>query len=185
MKLALAFAALAFITTSAFAAPAHWTVDKAKSKLGFQVQWSGEAFNATFKTWTANIAFDPNDLDHSKATVTIDIGSESSDDPENDEGLKGAQGFETAKFPTAKFETVKITHTTGNSYSAQSTLTIHGVTKPATLLFNLTFQGNTAHMVGKANLSRPDFGLAHGEFATETPIAHGVTVTVDLTATKS
>lgn len=169
----------------AWAAPPYWTVDHAKSKLGFAVQWSGEPFAANFKTWNADIAFDPNDLSHSKANVTIALSSEGSDFPDNDEGLKGPQGFDTSKFPSAKFATTKIAHGPGNSYTALGTLNLHGVTKPVTLQFNLTFSGNTARMVGKAQLARPDFGLAAGAFASETPIAHAVTVNIDLTATKS
>ena len=44
------------------------------------MQWSGEPFDATFKSWKANIDFDPNDLAHSSADVTIDLASETSDD---------------------------------------------------------------------------------------------------------
>ena len=51
------------------AGAATWAVDYAKSHLGFQVQWSGEAFNATFKTWKADITFDPADLAHAHAVV--------------------------------------------------------------------------------------------------------------------
>jgi hypothetical protein len=40
-------------------------------------------------------------------------------------------------------------------------------------------------MVGKTQLMRPDFGLAAGSFGAENPIAHAVTVTVDLLASKS
>ncbi|HEY1709747.1 MAG TPA: YceI family protein [Rhizomicrobium sp.] len=179
----VAFAALALSSAPAWATP-QWTVDHGKSKLGFAVQWSGEAFAATFKSWKADIAFDPADLAHSHVTVLIDVGSEASAFPDNDEGLKGPQGFDPGKFPTAKFEAAKFTHGQGNAYVADGTLSLHGVTKHITLPFTLTITGNTAHMVGKAVLARPDFGLAQGEFSGETPIAHAVTVNVDLTASK-
>jgi len=179
----LALAAVLASTTPALAQP-HWSVDYAKSKLGFSVQWSGEPFTATFKSWKADIVFDPADLVHSRATVTIDIGSEASDFPENDAGLKGTQGFETSKFPTARFEATKFSHGKGNSYVAEGTLTLHGMTKPVTLPFTLVIAGKTAHMTGRASLLRADFGLANGEFAGETPIGHGVTVNVDLTASR-
>jgi hypothetical protein len=60
------------------------------------------------------------------------------------------------------------------------------MTKIITLPFTLTFAGNTAHMVGKAVVSRIDFGIGtSGEWAGETPVAHTVSITVDLTATKA
>ncbi len=179
-------AALAvFLLTAAPVTAANWTVDYGKSRLGFFVQWSGEAFNATFKSWKAGIAFDPADLAHSKAIVTIDLSSEDSGSPDNDDGLKGPEGFSTGQFPAAKFETTGIVSRGGNAYVATGRLSLHGVTKPITLPFTLTIAGNTAHMVGKASVSRLDFGLGQGEWAGDTPVAHAVAITVDLTATKA
>lgn len=180
-------AALTFLTLAASpATAATWNVDHGKSRLGFSVVWSGEALNATFKSWKAQIAFDPADLAHSRAVVTIDLGSEDSGSPDNDDGLKGAEGFAITQFPSAKFETTGFTPKGGNAYQATGQLSLHGVTKPVVLAFNLTFHGNTAHMVGKATVSRIDFGLgAGGEWAGETPVAHAVIITMDLTATKA
>jgi polyisoprenoid-binding protein YceI len=182
-SLPLVLATTLLATTPALAAP-QWNVDYSKSKLGFSVQWSGEAFVATFKSWKADILFDPADLSHSRATVVIEIGSEASAFPDNDEGLKGTQGFEVSKFPTAKFEATKFSPGKGNSYVANGTLTLHGMTKAVTLPFTLVIAGKTAHMTGRASLVRGDFGLANGEFSGETPIAHDVTVNVDLTASR-
>ncbi len=182
-KLLTAFAAL--LLFAAPAAAANWNVDHAKSRLGFTVQWSGEAFVATFKSWKADIAFDPADLAHAKAVVTIDLGSEDSGSSDNDDGLKGAEGFAIGQFPTAKFETTGFTAKGGNNYVATGRLTLHGVAKPVTLPFTLTISGNTAHMVGKAQVLRTDFGLGTGEWAGTTPVAHEVAITIDLTATKA
>jgi polyisoprenoid-binding protein YceI len=169
--------------TPAFAA--HWTVDAAKSRVGFTVQWSGEPFVATFKNWKADIDFDPADLAHSRVIATIDLASESSDTPDNDDGLKGPQGFSVAQYPTARFETSSFKHTTGDSYVASGTLSLHGATRPVTLPFTLAIAGDKAHMAGKAEVARTDFGLGQGEWAAPTPIAHEVTINVDLTATKA
>jgi polyisoprenoid-binding protein YceI len=160
-------------------------VDYAKSHLGFQVQWSGEAFNATFKSWKADITFDPADLAHAHAVVTVDLASEASDASDNDEGLKGPEGFRVAKFPSAVFETTGFTSKGGNAYVATGTLSLHGAKRPVTLPFVLTITGNQAHMTGKTAVLRTDFGLGTGDWAGETPIAHQVFITIDLTATKS
>lgn len=180
---ALLAAGAALCLSAAPALAANWTVDPARSRLGFSVQWSGEAFNATFKSWKADITFDPADLAHAKATVTIDLNSEDSGSADNDDGLKGAEGFATNQFPSAKFETTGFTAKGGNAYVATGRLSLHGLTRPVTLPFTLAISGNTAHMTGKAVVSRMDFGLGQGEWARETPIAHAVTINVDLTAT--
>jgi polyisoprenoid-binding protein YceI len=181
---------LAFVTSAAMlaAAPAwaaHWTVDAVKSKLGFTVMWSDEPFSASFKSWTASIDFDPADLAHARADVTVNLGGEVSDEADFDDGLKGAQGFQISQFPTARFVTTGFTHKSGNDYVATGKLSLTGVTKEITLPFTLTIQGATAHMKGTAEVVRTDFGVGLGQWAEPSPVAHNVTVTIDLVATRS
>ncbi|MBV8976559.1 MAG: YceI family protein [Alphaproteobacteria bacterium] len=164
----------------------HWSVDAAKSRLGFSVLWGGQPFRGNFQRWKADIVFDPNDLAHSSADVSIDIASESSGDPETDDNVKGAQGFQADKFATARFTTTGFVHKSGDSYVAGGKLTIRGITRPVQLPFTLTFGGNSAHMVGTAEISRIDFGVGHGgDFSKPVPVAYQVAVTVDLTANKA
>jgi polyisoprenoid-binding protein YceI len=164
------------------ATAAHWNVNTAKSKLGFTVQWSGEPFTARFENWKADIDFDPQNLSTSHADVTISIRSEASDESDFDAGLKGAQGFASAQFPVAHFATTGFTHKSGDDYVAQGMLTLKGVTKNIALPFTLTLHGKQAHMVGTAHLLRTDFGIGQGQWASNTPVAHDVLVTIDLTA---
>jgi len=172
------------LATPAFAA--HWNVDAAKSKLGFGVQWSGQPFGATFKKWNANIDFDPNDLAHAHVVATIDLASEVSDSPDNDDGVQGAEGFQVSQFPTAKFEATSFTHGTGNQYAAKGFLTIRGVKKPVTLNFQLQITGDKAHVSGTADVMRLDWGLGAGsEWSGEKPVSHKVGIFVELNATKA
>lgn len=178
-------AALLLLSQPALAAP-HWNVDATKSKLGFTVQWAGQPFTGTFKSWKANVQFDPADLAHSSADVSIDVASETSGDDETDDGVKGAQGFQASQFATARFTTTGFTHRSGNDYVAAARLTIRGVTKAVTLPFTLTFSGNSAHMKGTAQVSRVDFGIGQGgDFSKPAPVAYQVAVSVDLVATKA
>ncbi|HTP76297.1 MAG TPA: YceI family protein [Rhizomicrobium sp.] len=176
-------ALLCLVTEPAVAA--KWTVDHAKSRLGFTVAWSGQPFVATFAAWNAEIDFDPADLAHAKAVVEIKLASEISGVPDNDDGLKGTEGFAVGQFPVARFETTEFRSVGNGRYVATGRLDLHGVSRTVTLPFTLTFAGNAVHMTGKTVLSRIDFGLGHGEWASADTIAHAVTVTIDLTATKA
>lgn len=176
-------AATLLIATPACAA--HWTVDYAHSKLGFTVLWSNEPFSAAFKSWKADVDFDPQDLAHARADVSVQLGSEASDEAEFDDGLKGALGFQVSQFPTAHFVTAGFTHKTGDAYVATARLSIRGVTKDVTLPFTLTIEGNRAHMKGTATVIRTDYGVGQGTWSAPNPVAHEVTVTVDLTATRN
>jgi len=167
------------------ASATQWNVDHTKSRVGFTVQWSGEPFVATFKSWNADINFDPADLAHAKVNVTIDVGSETSQLPDNDDGLKGPEGFAISQFPAARFETTGFTAAGNDRFVAAGRFTIHGVSRQITLPFTLTFAGSSVHMTGKTVVMRTDFGLGHGEWASPATIGHEVAITVDLTATKA
>jgi polyisoprenoid-binding protein YceI len=173
------FGALIFVTP---AAAAHWNVDYAKSKLGFTVLWDKEPFSGAFQSWKANIDFDPADLAHARAEVTINLASEISGEPDFDDGLKGALGFDEKSFPQARFVTSGFTHKSGNDYVAAGTLTVRGISKAVTLPFTLTMNGKTAHMVGTAQVLRTDFGVGSGMWEKPVPVAHEVTITIDLAA---
>lgn len=167
--------------------PAHaarWTVDYARSSLGFAVKWSGEPFSASFRKWHADIDFDPNDLSHAHATVTVDLASESSDEPDFDSGLKGAEGFATSRFPVATFVTSTFARTGPNSYVAHGTLSLHGLTRPVALPFALTIAARAAHMTGTAHVLRTDFALGQGEWAGPDPVAYDIAINIDLRATQ-
>lgn len=186
MKLAgVLFAGTAALLSAVPADAAHWIVDREKSRLGFSVQWSGEPFNAEFKSWTADIDFDPADPARSHASVTIDLSSEASDEPDFDDGLKGAQGFQVTQFPKALFVTDRIARKSADRYVAQGTLSLHGVKRPVTLPFTLSIDGGVAHMHGEAEVLRTDFGLGTGMWAGEDPVAHRVVITVDLQARRA
>ncbi len=179
------FLAIGFVVVfPAAAMAAHWSVDYAKSKLGFSVLWSNEPFSASFKSWRADIDFDPASPQQAHAAVIVDLASETSEEPDFDDDLKGAQGFQVAQFRAARFVTKSFARKAGNTYLAIGELTLKGVTRQITLPFRLTTSGNTAHMTGAARILRTDFGVGLGPWAAPRPVARNVTVTIDLTATR-
>jgi polyisoprenoid-binding protein YceI len=181
----LIFAILAALLCTAPAQAAQWKIDHAKSRLAFTVRWSSEPFVATFKSWDAAIDFDPADLAHSHVLVSIDLGSESSDTPDNDDGLKGPEGFAVSQFPKAQFESTDFVSKGGGNYVMTGKLSLHGVTHPVNLPFTLRIAGNNAHAVGAITVLRTDYGLGRGEWAGTDPIAHEVVIDLDIVATKA
>jgi polyisoprenoid-binding protein YceI len=179
------FLLVAMTLIASAAQAAHWSVDYAKSRLSFTVQWSGQPFVATFKSWKADIDFDPADLARARVAARIDLASEGSDTPDNDTGLKGGDGFSTDRFPSAQFEATHFIAKGAGAYVATGTLSLHGVSRTVVLPFGLTIAGDAAHAKGHVTVLRTDFGLGTGEWAGPTPIAHEVDIDLDLTATKT
>jgi polyisoprenoid-binding protein YceI len=188
MKTTLAGLAV-FAFSSCIAQAAQWQVDPAKSSLGFVLTWDKEPFKASFKKWSADIDFDPADIAHAKVGVAVDMASMLSEDPENDKYRNGPNGLDVAHFAQARFLTKAFRLLGPGRYEATADLTVHGVTKEVKLPFTLAIVGNSAHMTGETTLSRIDFGVGKGRFfgidwGSERPVAYGVKVVVDLTATK-
>src|ERR1700743_3052153 len=118
-------------TSPAFAKP--WTVDPANSKLGFVGMQGDTSFEGTFKTFTANIDFDPAHPETGKISATIDTSSATAGS-ERDEYLPQADWFNVKKFPQAQFASTSIRATASdksgaNCFEATGTLSIKGITK--------------------------------------------------------
>lgn len=166
-------------------AVAKWNVDKAASKLGFKSSFSGTAFEGSFKTWTADIAFDPKNLAASKAVVTVDVGSAATGDSSRDESMPTDDWFAASKFPKATFTTTSIKDMGGGKYQAAANLTMRGATKPVVLNFTLAITGDTAKMNGTATVDRSKFGVGQGQWAGADTVPFPVTVVVNITAKKA
>lgn len=179
-------AALTIASAAAFAsAPAlaaNWTVDPAKSTIGFSVPQGNETITGTFKDWTAEIDFDPQNPEAAVIKAAIKTGSAETGNGQFDAMLPSADWFNAEAMPEATFESSKVTALGGDSYRAEGTVTIKGVSQPATLDFKLEIAGNTAHATGTASVNR----LAHevGAVVGTSQIADTVAVTIDLTATE-
>lgn len=182
LSIALAFAA-AF---PAIAAPASWTVDPAKSSLSFAVAINGQTVTGKFKAFGALIAFDPADLAHSSAKVTVPMDEAKTGDATRDAMLLKPAWFNILDFPQAVFQTTSFAPKGGNKYEANAKLSLKGVTKDLTLPFTLDIKGNTAVMKGETELKRLAFGVGQGpDFASGTPVALSVKVMVNVTATRA
>lgn len=168
---------------AANAEAASWTLDPAKSKLGFTGSQSGTPFSGRFKTWTALIDFDPANPGAAHILATIDVTSATTDDPQKDEAMPQADWFDASNFAKATFEATGFTPKGGTSFETTGKLILRGVSKNVSLPFELTVEGNQAHAVGKAQLVRTDFGVGQGSWSSGDMVALDVTVDVDLVAT--
>jgi polyisoprenoid-binding protein YceI len=167
------------------AAPAHWTVDPQTSEIRFNSQFNAVPFSGTFKSWTADIAFDPADLSGSKVTVTIDLASAITGDATRDQSLPTAEWFDVAKFPKARFVTKSIKDLGGGRYEATADLDLHGVTHELVLPFTLMLTGDRAAMKGMLTLQRNLFKVGNSYFADPQSVPFGVGISVVVNARRA
>lgn len=179
--LAAALALAAAPAVAAAPAPA-WTVDKAASRIGFSSSFGGTAFTGGFRTWDAQIRFDPNNLAGSSAVVSIDTASVATGDADRDKTLPDVPWFASSQYAKAVFRAQTFKALGGGRYQAIGTLTLRGVTKPLTLPFTLNIAGANARMTATLGLNRLAFGVGQGEWAKTEVIPATVNLTISLVA---
>ncbi len=111
------------------------------------------------------LTLDPKAPNNAKLSVDVPVNTIHTTIEALDKELVGPMFFDAAKFPNAHFESTKVT-AKGASATIDGNLTIHGVTKPATI--NATFvsvganpmsKKETIGFRGTAKVKRSDFGL--------------------------
>jgi polyisoprenoid-binding protein YceI len=152
------------------------------STLTFTTRYQGESFVGRFPSFTTRLSFDPQRLATSRLDVTIPLAGVSIGNPDGDETLKGAEFFNIARFPQARFTATKFRSLGGNRYAADGTLTLRGASKP--VIFNFTWTpGAKPVLAGKATVKRLDFGVGGGDWADTDLIPNEISVTTKVVFT--
>ncbi|WP_170468575.1 cytochrome b/b6 domain-containing protein [Ruegeria arenilitoris] len=150
--------------------------------LGITITQLGSPVSGGFSDWTAAITFDEpaepgpaGSVDVTVAIGSLTIGTVT-------QQALGADFFDSAQFPTAKFTADLFK--TDLVYEARGILTIRDKSMDVVLPFELDMQDGTAKMQGALDLNRLDFDIGTSQ-PTEDSLAFGVTVNVELTASQS
>jgi polyisoprenoid-binding protein YceI len=163
------FAALT--TASALAAPVTYVIDPRHTYPSFEADHMGglSIWRGKFTDTSGKVVYDK-DAKAGTLDVTVNVSSVDFGLAKLDEHAKSPELFDAAKYPTAVY-TGKFTKFNGATPTeAQGTLTMHGVTKPLTLVIN-SFMCKPNPMTKKevcgadasATFNRSDFGLNYGD----------------------
>jgi polyisoprenoid-binding protein YceI len=178
-------AAALLLGATASAEAATWTIDTAKSHLGFTGSENGSAFSGRFGQFSGTIVFDPANPSAGHADIAIATASATTGDQQKDGAMPDSDWFAADKFPQAHVVVTGFKPASGGAYTAMGTLTIRGVTKPLTLPFTLAINGGTAKADGTVQLIRTDYGVGQGAWSTAQYVALQVAVSFDIVAQKS
>lgn len=166
MKKATIIAALLISSAATFAQT--WSVDKAHSRLGFNVTHLTVAeLGGTFNSIDAKITSSKEDFTDAVIELTADVNSINTDNEQRDGHLKSPDFFDAGKYPTLTFKSTSFKKVSGKKYKLNGDLTMHGVTKPVVL--DVVFNGTTTNPMSKKTIAgftitgkikRSDFGIA-------------------------
>jgi polyisoprenoid-binding protein YceI len=113
------------------AASAEWAVDPAHSQIAFTVDHLGFSdVTGVFRDFEAEVGFDPENLDATSVTVTIDAASVDTLWAARDEHLRSADFLDVANHPAITFVSTAVETTGEGAATVTGDLTIRGVSQP-------------------------------------------------------
>ncbi|HEX4480317.1 MAG TPA: YceI family protein [Rudaea sp.] len=159
---------LAASATTAFAAPQKYDIDTTHTQVIFS--WNHFGFSnpsAMLEKFTGDFMLDTADITKSSISITFPLDGLHTGVPKLDEHLKSPDFFDAAKFPDITFKSTKVDKSGANGLKVTGDLTIHGVTKPATLDVKINKIGDNP-MMKKASagfdatttIKRSEFGVS-------------------------
>lgn len=159
------FAALGVTLLALPAFASTWTIDNVHSNVGFTVRHLVTKVSGSFNEFEGNLQFDDKKPEASKVNVSVNTNSIFTANTQRDQHLRSADFFDTKKYPTATFESSKVTSLGKGQFKIDGTLTLHGQSKPVTL--EVEYLGTAKDMYGntrggftaKTKISRKEFGL--------------------------
>ena len=118
-----------------------------------------------FDKFNGNFSFDDKNPAASKVKVDIDTTSLNTNHAERDKHLRSPDFLDTAKFPTATFESTEVKSTGEGKAQIVGKLTLHGVTKDVTIDAERIgggadpWGGFRQGFTGKTKIALADFGI--------------------------
>jgi polyisoprenoid-binding protein YceI len=186
--LPLAIVCLLISVQSAFSQV--WKVEDG-SQLRFTFLQQGSPVGGRFGKFTANITFDPDNLSKSRLEVEIDTSSIDTGHKDRDTLLRSSNFFYVERWPMARFVSGQIRRKGGNAYETDGHLTIRGVTKGVLLPFSLVISNQPgtpdrerAVAKGELTISRLDYGIGQGEWASTKTVGDQVVIAFEIRASR-
>lgn len=186
LRIALFATTVSAASLAMAAAPTHYTLDPAKSTLDYAFVQAGAQNKGAFKKLSTTLEFAADNLAASKLDVLVDMTSLDTGDKERDDTLRGADLFDVAKYPQARFTSAQIVKT-ASGYDAVGKLTLHGVSRDIHVPFTLRTvaeQGKPAgYLTGQTTIKRLDFGVGQGDWKSTEWVSDAVTISYSVRLT--
>ena len=157
-----------------------WTVDPAASKLAVTFNQGQTAVDASFERFAATVRFDPAALADASVEVKVDLASFTTGEAQRDAQAQGPDFLAAGSMAEAVYRTTSFEALGGDRYKVTADLTLKGITRQVVHEATITVDGDHAHAEGTVPLTRTDFDVGTGQFATgslDAPSWHCATTT--------
>lgn len=175
MKTSLISLALIATSFAPLAAQAQQAMVPAQSEIAFTSRQMGVPVEGKFKSFSAQVAFDPAKLATSHIAFTVDTGSADIGREANAEMPK-AVWFNIAQFPKATFQSSSIKRIDATKFEVSGKLSIKGVSSDVVVPVTLAQSGATTTASGAFPIKRLSFRIGEKEWADTSMVADEVQV---------
>ncbi len=171
-----------------------WTIDDKHSQANFKVRHMMVSnVNGTISGVTGTAEYDGKNVAGLKVNADMDINTISTNEAGRDKHLRGADFFDTEKYPKMSFKSKKVVKDGSGKFKLIGDLTMHGVTKEVALAVDgpstIVKDPRGKERVGAsatATINRKDFGVAYNSIL-ETggvSISDDVKISLDIEMTR-
>ena len=170
---------LACVTWTALGSAATNSPQKlqtAQSQILFVSKQMGVPVEGRFKSFDAQIDFDPAKPDKAKISFSVDMASATLGHKETDAELQKTDWFSTAQFAKAGFQSTAIKKTAPGKYEVSGKLSIKGLNQDVVVPVSLTQTGGLTTAVGSFAIKRLGFKIGDNEWSDTSIVADEVQV---------
>lgn len=153
-----------------------------KSTVAFVYKQMGVPVEGRFRTFAAQLTFDPAAPQKASATLDIDLASIDAGSAEANDEVAGKKWFNTKAFPVARFVADGLKPAGGDRYDLAGKLTLKGRTQPLAATLSFRRDGAQGVFDGSLTIRRADFAIGEGEWADFGTVANEVQVRFHIVA---
>ena len=175
MKSAVLSLSLLAAAAAPLAAQAQQALVPAQSEVAFVSRQMGVPVEGRFKSFRADVAFNPAQLATSRIAFTVDTGSADISREANAE-LPKPTWFNVAAFPQATFTSSSIKRLDASRFEVAGKLAIKGVSSEVVVPVTLAQNGATTVATGAFPIKRLNFRIGEKEWADTSMVADEVQV---------
>ena len=157
LKIGSVFVALVFATLTSLASERTLTVDKTGSHVDIAVKATVDSFVAKLTDYAPSIQIDPATGAVTGAKVSFHFADVKTGNEKRDREMNAWQ--QTDQFPEGNFTLSALTPGTEHKFTAQGSLTLHGVVHDVAFPVTITRMGTATNVEGEAEVDTRWFGL--------------------------
>ncbi len=171
--------------------PNGWRVDMNHSAVHFRVRHLGISWvNGEFKTWTAELVYDPAHPETASVAAQIQTASVNTDNDRRDNDIRSGHYLEVDSFPEMSFVSRQVEKVDSTHLRIHGDLTLRGVTRPVILDTEVlgTLNGSRGKRVAftaTTTIRRQDYGVSFSSFMEGAQVVgDDIRITIDIEATQ-